>query len=76
MEVYEIGESISKSVKKFFSDNHNKKIIEELKKAGLKFSFTDTKTEFVGDNFFKGKTFVLTGTLKLIYPGRSGGKNH
>jgi DNA ligase (NAD+) len=62
-EVYEIGESISKSVKKFFNDNHNKKIIEELKKAGLKFSFTDAKTAFVGDNFFKGKTFVLTGTL-------------
>lgn len=63
IEVYEIGESISKSVKKFFGDNHNKKIIEELKKAGLKFSFTDAKTDFVGNNFFKGKTFVLTGTL-------------
>ncbi|HSW53772.1 MAG TPA: NAD-dependent DNA ligase LigA [Ignavibacteriaceae bacterium] len=63
VEVYEIGESISKSVKKFFSDSHNKKNIEELKKAGLKFSFTDAKTDFVGDNFFKGKTFVLTGSL-------------
>jgi len=63
VEVYEIGESISKSVKKFFSDSHNKKIIEELKKADLKFSFTDAKTYFVGDNFFKGKTFVLTGSL-------------
>jgi DNA ligase (NAD+) len=62
-EVYEIGESISKSVRKFFSDNHNKNIIEELKKADLKFSFTDAKTTFTGDNFFKGKTFVLTGTL-------------
>lgn len=62
-EVYEIGESISKSVKKFLSDSHNKKNIEELKKAGLKFSFTDVKTVFVGDNFFKGKTFVLTGIL-------------
>lgn len=61
--VYEIGESISKSVKKFFGDSHNKKIIEELKKADLKFTFTDAKTTFVGDNFFKGKTFVLTGTL-------------
>lgn len=61
--VYEIGESISKSVKKFFSDSHNKKIIEELKKADLKFTFTDAKTTFVGDNFFKGKSFVLTGTL-------------
>jgi DNA ligase (NAD+) len=62
-EVYEIGESISKSVRQFFSDSHNKKIIEELKKADLKFSFTDVKTTFTGDNFFKGKTFVLTGTL-------------
>ncbi|MBE0570871.1 MAG: NAD-dependent DNA ligase LigA [Ignavibacteriaceae bacterium] len=63
VEVYEIGESISKSVKKFFSDSHNKKILEELKKAGLKFTFTDAKTDFVGDSFFKGKTFVLTGSL-------------
>ena len=62
-EVYEIGESISKSVIKFFSDSHNKKIIEELKKASLKFSFTDAKTIIVGDNFFKGKSFVLTGAL-------------
>jgi DNA ligase (NAD+) len=65
-EVYEIGESISKSVKKFFSDSHNKKIIEELKKAGLKFSFVDANAVFVGDNFFRGKTFVLTGTLNLF----------
>ncbi len=63
IEVHEIGESISKSVKKFLSDSHNKKIIDELKKAGLKFSFADVKTSFVNDNFFKGKTFVLTGTL-------------
>lgn len=62
-EVHEIGESISKSVKKFLSDSHNKKIIGELKKAGLKFSFADVKTAFVNDNFFNGKTFVLTGTL-------------
>jgi len=61
--VYEIGESISKSLIKFFDNDHNKKVIEELKKAGLKFTFTDAKTTFVGDNFFKGKTFVLTGTL-------------
>jgi len=61
--VYEIGESISKSVRKFFSDDHNKKIIDELKKAGLKFTFTEVKTTFVDNSFFKDKTFVLTGTL-------------
>lgn len=62
--VYEIGESISKSVRKFFSDSHNRKIIGELKKVGLKFSFADAKTSIVKDNFFKDKTFVLTGSLE------------
>jgi DNA ligase (NAD+) len=62
-EVYEIGESISKSVKKFFNDAHNRKILDELKKVGLKFSFADRKDSVLKDNFFKDKTFVLTGTL-------------
>ena len=62
-EVYEIGESISKSVKKFFNDAHNRKILDELKKVGLKFSFVDRKDSVLKDNFFKGKNFVLTGTL-------------
>ena len=62
-QVYEIGESISRSVKKFFSDAHNKNIVKELKKVGLKFSFADAKSSFVRDNFFKGKNFVLTGSL-------------
>lgn len=72
--VYEIGESISKSVKKFFTDENNKKIIGELKKAGLKFTFDNAKTTFVGDNFFKGKTFVLTGTLNSFSREEAGEK--
>jgi DNA ligase (NAD+) len=64
--VYEIGESISKSVKKFFNDSHNKKILGELKKVGLKFSFVNVKSTFVRENFFKGKNFVLTGTLSAF----------
>ncbi|MCA2004215.1 MAG: NAD-dependent DNA ligase LigA [Ignavibacterium sp.] len=59
--VYEIGPSISKSVKQFFSDKHNLELIEKLKKAGLKFSSEQKKP--IKDNFFKDKTFVLTGTL-------------
>ena len=64
--VYEIGESISKSVKKFFNESHNKKILGELKKVGLKFSFVNAKSTFVRENFFKGKNFVLTGTLSAF----------
>ena len=59
-EVHEIGPSISTSVIKFFSDQHNKKIIERLKKQGLNFS---SEKRSVKQNFFTNKTFVLTGTL-------------
>jgi DNA ligase (NAD+) len=61
--VHEIGESISKSVIKFLDNTYNKKIIDELKKAGLKFSFVEAKTTILKDNFFKDKGFVLTGSL-------------
>ncbi len=61
LSVYEIGPSISRSVKQFFSDKHNLELIEKLKKAGLRFSTEQKKP--VKDNFFKDKTFVLTGTL-------------
>lgn len=61
LSIYEIGPSISKSVKQFFSDKHNLELIEKLKKAGLNFS-SEQKSP-VKDNFFKDKTFVLTGTL-------------
>ncbi len=59
--VYEIGPSISKSVKKFFADEHNIKIIEELKQAGV--NFESEKIEVPQDSSISGKTFVLTGTL-------------
>lgn len=59
--VYEIGTSISKSIKYFFSEVSNLKMIEELKIVGLKFS--SEKKAANQSNFFAGKTFVLTGTL-------------
>ncbi len=58
--IYEIGPSISKSVKKFFSDKHNLKIIQRLKEHNLVFT-SEKKT--ISSNAFAGKTFVLTGTL-------------
>lgn len=59
--VYEIGPNISKSVKRFFSEESNIKLIEELKSLGLKF-YSEKKND-VQSNFFKNKSFVLTGTL-------------
>jgi DNA ligase (NAD+) len=64
--VYEIGESISRSLKQFFANKSNIRIIEELKKVGLNFSFEVSKSFKLIDNFFKGKTFVLTGSLSTF----------
>ncbi len=58
--IYEIGPSISKSMKQFFSDRTNIKLVEDLKKSGL--NFISEKKEIKQSNL-TGKTFVLTGTL-------------
>jgi len=58
--IHEIGPSISKSVKKFFSNNNNLHIIERLKKHGLQFSGVSKVKK---NTLFSGKAFVLTGTL-------------
>ncbi|MCL6100032.1 MAG: NAD-dependent DNA ligase LigA, partial [Bacteroidetes bacterium] len=61
--IHEIGSSISQSVSRFFSDEHNKKIIERLKKAGLKF---EVEKKHKRSNTLEGKSFVLTGTLSTM----------
>ncbi|MCU7493955.1 MAG: NAD-dependent DNA ligase LigA [Ignavibacteria bacterium] len=58
--VYEIGPSISKSVRKFFSDEKNTQIIESLKEEGLNFQ-TEGRPQALSK--VENKTFVLTGTL-------------
>jgi len=62
-EIHEIGPSISKSVKRFFADNKNIRIIEKLRSSGINFSAG--KKEIKSDRL-KGKTFVLTGTLSSM----------
>ncbi|MGE5438542.1 MAG: NAD-dependent DNA ligase LigA [Bacteroidota bacterium] len=58
--VYEIGPSISKSVRKFFSDAKNRQIVESLKEEGLNFK-AEGKLQAL--SAVENKTFVLTGTL-------------
>lgn len=60
--VYEIGPKIAKSVYNFFRDKKSKILIDRLKKAGLKFELERRQIP-INPNF-KGKTFVLTGTLE------------
>lgn len=57
----DIGPIIAKSVVEYFSDNHNKAIIEELKELGINMTYLGKKVEV--NEEFSGKSFVLTGTL-------------
>ena len=58
--IHEIGPSISSSVKNFFADKHNLKVIQRLKDHKLVFNSVRKTT---GQTPFTGKSFVLTGTL-------------
>ena len=58
-EVNEVGPRIAESIVEFFTDEHNKRLVTDLKKAGL--TFTGQKKE--KGTKLAGKTFVLTGTL-------------
>lgn len=58
----DIGEKTAQGIKAFFEDESNKKIIEELRSVGVNFILKNVAKP-IRDNFFKGKKFVLTGTL-------------
>ena len=59
-EVNEVGPRIAESIAEFFSDEHNRKLVNDLRKAGL--TLTGQKKE--KGTKLTGKTFVLTGTLE------------
>jgi DNA ligase (NAD+) len=69
--IHEIGPSISKSIRQFFSDKKNIKLIEELRKSGL--TFKSEKKEIV-QSAITGKTFVLTGTLSSLSRDEAGAR--
>lgn len=55
-----IGEKVAENIEEFFKDEDNIKLIEKLKSVGINIKEADTGR--VSD-VFKGKTFVITGTL-------------
>jgi DNA ligase (NAD+) len=58
-EVNEVGPRIAESIVEFFSDEHNRRLVNDLRKAGL--TLAGQKKE--KGTKLAGKTFVLTGTL-------------
>ena len=78
-EVEEVGPEIAESIRGFFADEENQKLIERLGASGL--NFQGPAEAASGDTPLDGKSFVITGALpelsrdeakKLIQ--RSGGK--
>jgi DNA ligase (NAD+) len=61
--INEIGPKIAESVHAYLGNEKNKLLIDRLIKAGLNFESGSSGSNEVMNNFFSGKTFVLTGTL-------------
>jgi len=63
--VDEIGERIAQSIIDYFEKPKNKELIERLKKVGLQFEITQTKTKKeVISHKFQGQSFVVSGVFK------------
>ncbi len=61
--VQEIGERIAESVLDFFKDNRNKKIVEDLRKAGLKMEMDASSVLKKLSRKLEGLSFVVSGTF-------------
>ncbi len=59
--IFEIGPRIAQSVVTFFRQSQNRQIIEKLRNAGVNFQSGQKTLEI--NEYFNGKTFVLTGKL-------------
>jgi DNA ligase (NAD+) len=59
----EVGPKVAHSIRQFFDEEQNKKLVDELRLAGL--TFTHEKKVKV-EGALEGLTFVLTGTLPTL----------
>ena len=58
--INDVGEIIAKSVRKYFDEDSNIKLISKLKDLGMNFEYISTSV----NSKLEGMTFVLTGTLQ------------
>ncbi len=62
--VPDVGPIVAKSIRQFFDEPHNMKVVEELRNAGLSWPESEGRRPSAGaDN---AKTFVLTGSLETM----------
>lgn len=62
LKINDIGEVCAASIYKYFHDEENIKLIEELKQLGLNMNYLGSET-INENNYFYNKKIVLTGTL-------------
>ncbi len=60
-QVADVGPVVAASVVKFFTEPHNRKVIERLRETGVHWDENSGSGANIGE--LSGKTFVLTGTL-------------
>jgi DNA ligase (NAD+) len=60
LEVEEVGPRVAESIREFFTEPRNLKVIEKLRRAGLQFEQGRVRRP---EGHLAGKQFVLTGTL-------------
>lgn len=60
----DVGAITADAIVSYFQDQHNLEVIEKLRQFGINFLILHPLVE-AKDNFFKGKKFVLTGTLSV-----------
>ena len=60
-QVDDIGEKVAYSIRTFFDDADNKKVVNDLLQAGI--TWPEPRPPAASANFFSGKKVVITGTL-------------
>lgn len=64
-----IGQMISQSLEDYFKLPESHKLVQRLQAAGVNTHYlgvTQAEIEEAGDNYFSGKTMVLTGTMEAM----------
>lgn len=64
MAINDVGPVVAESIINFFSEAHNKTVIEQLLASGISWPETESKQQATG--VLLGKTFVLTGILPTL----------
>ncbi len=67
--VNDVGPIVAQSIVDFFSEPHNREVVEQLLAAGLTLIQETINT---GDGIFAGRTFVLTGTMPTMSRDEAG----